>query len=335
MKEFFKRQNRLSAGSSDKGKKYGTFLLLLSILFFIPGAFAMWEFIYQLCNMIGAVVSGTPSQAIVQLKRVAPIMVTALTYAYIGVWLTDVRRAPRGKSRAGKWMRNGIVTIVLGAFSLLYPLVGLLTGEYESLVEGNPSLLFPLDILIGGAFFVLIGVLAICNGRAIKENGDPLSPSAYGHFHIEGFPYAFSYMVALGSFAACVYSVYVVDWTHGDLFFNIALVLNYFTAFLMAVVYRFVYTELKDEYKPKARRDLGLLFFVVNLILLVLYVVALQIENEAPDQNAFGLLPIDFTASFHAFLPLFALNNLLAPLTAFIKGLVSYAKQKRKARHNV
>lgn len=323
------KEHFICSGLSAKGKKESLVYALLTAAAFIVGAFTFWEFLYQFCNMIGSIVSGTPTQALAQLVRMLPLVLTAVTYLFYGVALTSAFRARNQAVRGKIIARAGVTSAVLGALVLLYTLVGRFAGIYSSLVEGNPSPLYPLDHAFGGLLFIAIGLLAWRYAKALPKKGSALPESSFVRKGGTRALMVLSYMVALCSFAACFYAFYVVDWTHGGLFFNVMLVLNYFSAFLMAAVYRFVYAEMKEEYRPQAKICLGFSFLVLNAILFGLYMLSVQLQNEAPNLNAFGILPIEFTASFNAFLPIFVLNNLVGPLVAGLKGIAAKKKAKK------
>ena len=327
MKYLFDKQSYTVSGLSPEARRERIFYTVLQLGLFLLAAFSLWEFLYELCNIVGSIVEACPPRALVQLIRMVPMILTAFTYVYLNVWCFRAYRAVSPESRAETWKGNGIATIVLGAVIALYVVIGVITGEYDRFVEGFLSPLFPLDLCIGGVLLMVYGAVSVVYGRRLTEKPSVLScrtKRAPAFLRpINGIFYVLSFCVALCSFAACFYGTYVMDWSHGAILFNVMLWLNYFTAFLMALVYRFVWVELKDECKAKAEVQLGLIFLIVNIVLFAVYLVTVQIWNEAPNQNAYAIIPIDFTACFNAFAPIMALNNLVGPLAALIKGLLS------------
>lgn len=295
---------------------------ILSIALFVINAFTFWEFIFELCHMAGCIVSGTPSEAIRELWRMFPLILTAFVEIYLASYVFKAYCTEKADRRARVWVRNGYIASALGLIVVVYTLVGMLTGRYERIVEGFPSPLFPLDMIIGGLLIAAFGVFSVVYGRRIERKGRVLAFS-----RIKGFFRLFhviSYMMALCGFAAFAYGLFDVDFSHGNIFFNIMLLLNYLTAAVMALVYRFVYAE--SDRLVRTSRRLSLSFLIVNILLFGLYLLSVQLENEAPNLNAFAILPIEFTASFNAFMIAYGLNNIVVPLGAFVRGLLKKDK---------
>lgn len=308
------------------------FYKILQGCLFLIGSLFFWEFVYELCHMIGSIVSGDPGMALYELKRMLPLILTAFIFVYLIVYSHHAYVAPNKKVRSKTWKVNGVVTQILGVIVAVYVPVGLSNGFYAKLVEGYITPLFPLDFIIMGALIVLYGTFAQ-RVAAFTDKSDvelPYFERKHSGF-VRGLGRFFcllSFMVAISSFAACVYGIYVLDWRHGGIFYNIMLWLNYFTAFFMVMIYRFGYVEAEAPKRPFFMKKMGLIMLLVNVVLMALYLVSVQIYNEAPNLNAFGILPIEFTASFNAFLPIFALNNIVAPLAALIKGCIGVRKAK-------
>ena len=323
MNGLFAKENRIAATLSDSGKTEHRMYSLAAAALFLLTAFLLWEFVYEFCNMIGSVVSGSPEQALVELLRVLPLVLLTVDCLCLSVHLQRARFAPSAKARVRQWARLGRSAVVLGILVVLAILCGEFTGGYETLIEGNPTPWFPLDVCLGGVLSIMFGHFTALRKEQIADRASELP---FDSKESSGFRAGLGrvlrvlcYMAGLCGFAACVFSTYVMDWRHGYLFFNVVLVLNYFTAFAMVFLYRFGYQELKSELAPSAGRKLALGFLVINAALLVLYFVAVEIQNEAPNQNAFGILPIEFTASFQAFPFIYGINNIAAPLVALLK----------------
>ena len=326
MSKLYDKSRRISADLTEEGLRQKRFYLILTVVLFILGAASFWEFVYELCHMIGSIVSATPSMALYEFKRMFPLILTSFVYVYLQVVVFHAYTAESKEERIGIFRKHGFVTIVLGAIISLYVIVGMFTGQYEKPVEGFISPLFPLDICLGGLLFAVVGFLCIKYSKVLAKKEDclPYIPKRHGKFArgIGRFFCLLVYLVGISSFAACLYGTYVMDWSHGYIFYNIMLWLTYACAATMVIAYRFCYVELKNEYKPKAMRKMGLSFLIINAVIFALYLLSVQIFNEAPNQNAFGILPIEFTASFNAFMPIFAATNLLSPLVALIKGFL-------------
>lgn len=332
MKDLFSESCRIGSVLSDKGKREHRFYLILQIVLFLLASFSMWEFLYELCNIIGSFVSGCPPRGIEQIIRMMPMILTAFSYVGMSIRVCRAYTAPSAEKRARIWKRGGFTTIVVGAIIAMYVIIGVIVGEYDRLVEGFFTPLFPLDLCIGGFLMMIYGIFADIYSQKIIDGGSELPcPARHGCLVMRVVDRVFYFLgvcVSMCAFAACVYGLWVMDWSHGAVFFNVMLWLNYFTAFAMLFVYRFVFCELKDEHRRSAQVRLGLIFLCVNVVLFGLYLVSVQIFNEAPNQNAYGIIPIDFTASFNAFAVVMGLNNLLSPAAALIKGLIAGKKKK-------
>lgn len=284
---------------------------------FIIAAFLFWDSFYNLCNIIGAIVSGSPDVAIRQLLRMLPLFLTTACMTLIGLSLLGcIRRT--GDDRRSKFRRALWGLIVLGFITALYVAIGCITGTYRSIVEHSPAYLYPLDCLIFGAAVAILSVIGLVKEKSLPRRLPDLPSVRKTHFQPA---VVISYLVALAGFAACFHSIYAMDWTHGYIFFNIALLLNYASPVVMLCLYLFLYTSAPCNRQSAVMKRYGLMMLIVNIALLALYMIAVEVQNEAPNQNAFGLLPIEFTASFHAFPFAVGLSNLLTPLVAFLLGL--------------
>lgn len=331
MKAYLKRENRIVDGMDDKARRERRFYMIAAAVLFVLGSFSFWEFLCELCNIIGSISCGDPIRAVGQLTRMAPLILTSFIYVYLGIWLHHAYIAPDEAKRIRIWKIHGFVTMGLGAIVVGYVIAGLVNGLYARFAEGFISPLFPLDIMLGGFIFIAYGMFAVRYAEILEVSHSKLPGMPVKHCgplrFLGRIPCALSYMVALCSLAACIYGTYTMDWSHRWQIFNIMLWLVYFLAFAQAVIYRFVYVELKSSNKAEAMKTLSKWILIVNAAVFVLYLVTVQVFNEAPGQNAFGILPIEYTASFNAFMPIFFLNNIVGPLAAFLKSLF---KKSRK-----
>lgn len=325
MKEFFDRDYRFAAGLSAKGRKERRFYLIMSVILFIPAAFTLWEVNYELWNMVGSIACASFDQAFVELTRMLPLFLTAAAYVVMLIYTHGAYRAGSERSRRNKWSAGGIAVIILGAVITVYVPVGVAVGKYGKLIEGYISPLFPLDVMLGGVMFIGLGILSVHYSKVLTEKLSELpfvtDRSRIGlRFCKFGLLRCLGLLIVLCSFAGSVRAAWVLDLKHGYVLFGIMLWLNYLIPFVMYLVYRYIFCELKAELRGKASIKFGCFFLAVNLIIFILYNITLQIWNEAPNVTAFGLLPIDFTASMNAFAVIFGANNLLTPVIAIIRG---------------
>lgn len=304
------------------------FYLIDSAILFVISSFLLWEFVYEISNMLGSISCGSANQAMEEFKRVCPVIFTCFITIYMAYYLFAAYQAKDGETRIRIWQVNGIVTIILGLMDALLVLIKIADGRYEKLVEGFPTPLFPLDMLIGSLLIALYGALSIRYSARLKEK-----PSVLPYINVVNkkgkvksslsICTCFIYLIALAGFQACIRGFYVLDFTHGAVFFNIMFWLMYFIPFEMYLVYRYVYIEMPVSKRKENQKKMSLAFLGINVLVLILYLVSVQIYNEAPNLNAFGLLPVDFTAGMNFFLLLFGPVAVLTPLVALLKSVFS------------
>lgn len=304
---------------------------VLTVVLFVTGAFAFWQFFYNLANMVGAIVCASPDMALYELKRMLPLFLSAFLLVALGIMVHHAYIAPSVEKRIAIWRNISLTSGITGVVITGIVVNGRLTGIYVRAVEGGATLLFPLDIAIGGVVFFLLGVLSVRYVAYLKEAGSSL-PCIRTHcaavWRVTGrFFCMIGYIIALCSLAACIYGLRIMDWSHGGIFFNVMLWIEYFTVVLQAVVYRFVFTDKEEALRAGTMKRLGGSFLAVNIVMLVLYLVSLQIYNEAPNLNANGILPIEFTWNVNGFMVFIGLNNILAPAIALVKGSLMERKK--------
>ena len=301
------------------------FYTILTVIFWVLASFLLWEFVYELSHMIGAIVCHDLKSALDEGLRMLPMTLSMVAFMFFGMFTLNAYTAKDIKARTFNWKIMSIFSYVLGAAVVICVISGLISGRYMALVEGFPTLLFPLDIMIGGFILIAYGIFARKNYIYLKDNGSKL-PYSICRFnkvlrYIGRFFCFLSYCVSTVAFAGFIYGLFVVDFRHGGVFYNICLLLNYFTAFFMFYVYRFVYVNKPNEEKPAALKKYSLAFLVANIIIFALFMLSVQLTPFAPDQNAFGILPVDFIASVNVFMPVYGLNNILVPVVAFLYSL--------------
>ncbi len=301
------------------------FYLIISVLTFVPGAFTLWEIHYQLWHIIGSFASNSPDQALVQIIRMLPLYLTGAALIFMLIFTNSAYRAKSEKSRITLWIAGGTVMIILGIIIAVYVIAGVILGEYAKLIEGYITPLFPLDMLCFGLIFALIGILSLRYSKILKNRSSALPyVNDKGLFGFRLFSFgllrALSLLIAMCSFAACIYAFWVLDLKHGYLMYSIVLWLNFLTAFAMYFVYKYIFCEMKESKRGSVAVRFGCIFLIANIILFGLHLLTVQIWNEAPDVTAFGLLPADFTAGMNVFGLFYGLNNILAPLIAIIRG---------------
>lgn len=295
---------------------------ILAIIFWVLGSFGIWEVVYELSHMVGAIVSGDPGYALGELLRMLPLILLVAIFIFSGMFLHNAFIAENEKVRKRNWKAMGTFIIVMSSLIILYVPVGRLTGRYYRLVEGYPTALFPLDTVILGLALIVFGYWAV--------KRKPLGEFPYGICHFNGllrgigrFFCMLSYFVSTAAFAGFVYGLFIMDWSHGYLFYNFMLLLVFGLAFGYFAVYRFIYCRWPNEKKNAGLIKMSIISLVVAIVVMVLYLTAEQLYPMAPNQNAFALHPVDFTASVGVLPLLYGANNLLVPICALLYGLIT------------
>lgn len=297
----------------------------LTIIFWIPGAWTLWEFVYELSHMIGAIVCRDAAYAVYELLRMLPMTLCMICFLFSSAFLHNAYTARDLKTRSYNFKAMSFFDIIVAIIGIIYTVCGLITGRYISLVEGFPTILYPLDTILLSLLFIFFGLWAFKYSEYLRFKGSDLPYSECKFKPLLrniGRVFCFlSFLVTTCAFAASVYGPFILDFRHGYIIFNILLWLNYFTAFFMFLCYRFIYCKKSNEDKPACLKKFSLSFLIINAVLMALYLITVQNCPEAPAQNAFGLFPVDFTASANVFHLIYGANNILVPLWGLIYGL--------------
>ena len=331
MENIFKPENRLVSTLSPEARKERRFYLILSFLIFAISAYPIWQFLYIFCDLIGSIVSGSPNVAIKDAIRMMPQIISSIGLVHMGVYAHCAYRATSAKKRISAWKINGLISLTLGVCNILYVVIGKNTGIYYAFIETSANILYPLNMIFGGIVLIAYGYFAYFYGKRLESKGSNLpfyNDKRNGHLRrFDHVFYTIGYLVFLCSASACVLCFYVLD-LNNYIFFNIMVFITYFVAVVQAFFYRYAYIELKEGIREKITFKAALIALVVNFVLFAIYMITLQCCNEAPDQNATAVMPIDFAASVNAFMAVFLLNNVVAPLAALIKGVCINKKLK-------
>lgn len=300
-----------------------TGVAVISLALFAVSALSLWQSVYYLCNLVGAYASHAPYQALAELGRVFPAMLASCVFAGLSLGVFNIYRSANPERRRARARRQGAALLICGTILVIYIPVGRLAGAYSAFVEGYPSALFPLNLLILGVVFLLAGlVLWFFSGRLTSVTCNLPGRCSVGA--------VFCYVVGCCAAAGCFWGIIAMDWRHGGLLFNTALWLNYFAAALNVLLYRFVYAEAAPEKRNALGVKLARAMLFVNAALLVYYALAVLVENEAPNANAVAVMPLENFSSMHLFLPIFAVNNLLGPLVALLRCGIRHRKDLKQ-----
>ena len=331
IKKLFNRDNFVATGIDKKSKIHLLIITATLVATFVVTAFCAFDFIYVLCDVVGSVVSGSADVGIRDLIRSLPILFTLIGSSNIFVMFHYIYRNVSNEKRSRGVMYNSIASICLGVITIAYIVIGTITGVYSKLVTGYPSVLYPLDSLLGGLLIIAVGVLFLLWNVKYQEKLPYVGPNMPKG--VKGVEKPFHH-VLLGLWIACalyglsavVHSTYIVDWTHGHVFYSVMLVIMFALPVLYLMTWEFYYNQLKEENRK------NLLFVAIcglclSIVVVGLYALAYNLDPQAPDLACFGILPVDYTASINAATYIYSVCNLAVPAMVLIKALIIYKKK--------
>ena len=330
MKKFFSRDNFLFSSFNDKQRKQSLFVALLMIVIFLFSSFTFFNALYGFADVVGSIVSGSADVAIKDALRSIPLFLSA----FMSIWtllLLHANFRNVEERRLRSTFKDGICLIAFSGISIIYTLVGRITGTYLSLVEGSPSAIYPLDSIIFSAIFLVVGIFAILYSKKFKDVFPYEVPTRAPIVKRARFIYCFGVsiwmLVALFGLSAGVYSMFIYDFAHEYSFYGVAVILIYLLSPIMLCVWQFYYNELKEEKRREFLLPLSILGLGCSLVLIILYMVALSTNMDAPSNAGFGMFPVAFAASVNIATLVVVFTPLIVSIVAFIKGMIA-RKQK-------
>lgn len=332
MKDFFNKDNLLLSSFDKKQKLVSLITSILIIVFFILSAFTFINFLFPFADIVGSIVSGSADMAVRDLGRSLPIFLTFFMTFWALLLVHTYYRNYDDEKRKKSCFRKAIVVIALGGVNILYILIMRFAGRFISLVEGAPSAIYPLDVMLYSLLFVCIGVCAILYLKKFEAKLNFVLPSraptvkkARGLYGVGMSLWA---VVSAFAFAEFFLGLFIIDFQHGYQAFSIALLLVYLTAPVYLMVWEFYFNELKEEKRNQFLLPLGIVALAISVVVTAFYFVALGLNLDGPANVGFGVLPIAFTASVNIATLVVVFTPLGVAITAFIKGLL--AKKNRQ-----
>ena len=311
-------------GLDGKQKKQNLIVTLSVVLFFVLSAFTWMNFLYCLSDCIGSIVCSSVDISLRDALRSMPVFLSFfLSLSGLMVAHTFYRNeSPEILQKKAK--KHAAIGIVIGVILIVYVIVGLVTGRYLSIVEGAPSALYPLDAVLYALCYIVSGVLVwvYFKKKGAKSYVGPCRAPVQkkGRF-IRSFFRAFWLLFALYGFCGFFYSLFIVDFTDGYIFYSIAIMLVSLVAFLTIAVWELVYNNKTEEKRKKMTLPLALVSLCVSLVSAVIYFIALKGNLDGPANVGFGILPIAFSASVNFATLLVVATPLIVSLVALVKGV--------------
>ena len=331
MKKFFNKDNFILSSFDKKQKVQSLIVSLALIVLFIFSAYTFFNALYVFADIIGSIVCGSMDMAVRDLTRSLPIFLSCFMSIWGMLLVHGCFRNVSDDNRRKSMRKHAITLLSLAGVNFIYIVVGTIIGKYHSFVEGSPSPLFPLDSILYSLLFVALGVFALVYLNKLEAklpyvvpSRGPIVTKARGVYCVFVTLWM---LISLFSFAGFTMGLFIYDFAHEYVFFGIALLLVYLVNALFIGVWEFYYNELKEEKKKEFLLPLAIAGLVVAVLSLVLYMVALGTNLDAPSNAGFGILPIAFTASVNIATLVVVFTPVIVSVTALIKALIARKKQ--------
>ena len=331
MKNLFDKENFVVSSFEKKAKTQSLVLSILILVFFLVASFTFMNTLYVFADELGSIVSGNPDVAIKDFLRSLPIYLSL----FCCIWTLLLLHATFRRVDDEKWHRSlkkdAICLLAFAGVSILYVLVGLIAGEYSSIVEGSPSALYPLDSVLFSLLFIAIGVCILVYLKKFEEKLPIVIPGRSDIVTKARPVYCifvtFWMLIALFGLSAGLYSIFIYDFKHEFVFFGIAVILTYLMSPIQLGMWEFFYNEIKPEKKKEMLLPLSLVSLGCSVVTVALYMISLSTGLDAPSNAGFGMFPVAFAASVNIATLIMVFTPLIVSVVALIKGLILRKKQ--------
>ena len=314
------------SGLDEKQKKQSIFVILSVALFFVLSAFTFMNFLYCLSDCVGSIVCASADVSLRDAVRSGPIFLSFfLSLSGLMVAHTFYRNesAELLRKRAKK---HAIIGIVIGAIILVYVIAMLIAGKYLSLVEGGPSLLYPLDAVLYALLYIALDILLLVYFKKAAGthpfSGPSRIPLSKSCRWLRNIFRTFWLLIGLYGFCGFFYSLFIVDFANGYFSYSIAVMIVSLICFLSIAVWELYYNNLTEEKRKETTLPLAIISLVVSLAATVFYFLALKGNLDGPSNVGFGILPVAFAASVNFATLIVVATPLIFSAVALIKGLI-------------
>lgn len=334
MKNIFNKDNFYPSTMNKKQKIQSLIVSLLLIVFFIFSAFTFYNMLYSFADILGSVVSGSPDVAISDLMRSLPLYLSFFMSLWTVLLLQAFYKNVSDDRRHRSIMKNGITILVFSGVCIIYVLIMRLAGKYSSLVEGSPSALFPLDSILYSLLFVCIGVGSIVYAKRLETKLPYSGPSREILVAPKGvrilycFGVTFWTLISLFGLFAGFLTMFIYDFDHSYVFYGISVILVYLLSPILLGMWEFYYHQLKPEKKRSQLLTLGIISTSVSVVCMVLYIVSLSTNMDAPANAGFGMFPITFTATANYGTMVVVACPLVVSIITLVRGIVAKSTSK-------
>jgi hypothetical protein len=333
MNKYFNKDSFICSSCDKKQKLQSLVISLVLIVLFIFASFTFFNAVYAITDSLGAVVSGSIDVAIKEITRSFPIVMSM----FMSIWgvllahglFRNVNEERRNKSIK----KNAITLLVFAGVNLLFIIIGLAIGKFRSLVEGSPSPLYPLDSILFSLVYVALGIFGLVYLKKLQDkipyvvpSRGPIVTKARGLYCTF---MSFWLLVVLFSFSCFWLGLFIYDFRHEYFFYGFAFLLVCFVNVVFLGSWEFYYNELKEENKKAFLLPIAIAALICSAISIVLYMVGLGTNMDAPSNGGFGILPVAFAASVNIATLIIVFTPLIVSVVALIKALV-YRKKANK-----
>ena len=333
MKKMFDRDHFVLSGLDEKQKKQSILVILSVALFFVLSAFTFMNFLYCLSDCAGSIVCASVDVSLRDAIRSAPIFLSFfLTLSGLMAAHTFYRNENE-KILRKRAKKHAIIGIVIGAIIVIDVIVMLILGRYLSIVEGGPSLLYPLDAVLYALLFICLDILILVYFKKTSKtqpfSGPSRAPVSNRCRGVRNFFRTLWLMIGLYGFCGFFYSLFIVDFTNGYVPYSIAVLFVSLINFLSIAVWELYYNNLTKEKREEKTLPLALVSLLISVAATVFYFLALKKNLDGPSNVGFGILPIAFSASVNFATLLVVATPLIVSVTALIKGLIRRKSMKK------
>lgn len=329
MKKFFDKDNFVLSTFDSKQRLQSLIVAIALIVFFVFSAFTFFNGMYAFADCVGSIVSGSFDAALRDAGRSIPLFLTTFMSIWALLLVHGLFRNVSDEKRVKSLKKNAIALLAFAAVNFVAIIVMLIMGKFHSLVEGAPSPLYPLDSILYSLIFVALGVFALLYLSSLQQKIPYVVPSRgpivsklrglYCTF------ISFWMLIAIYSFAAFAIGLFILDFGH-YFFFSFALCLVYFVNCLFLAVWELYFNELKEEKKKEFLLPLAIAGLVVAVLTVVIYMIGLGTNLDAPSNAGFGILPVAFAASVNIATLIIVFTPVIVSIVALIKGLLARKK---------
>ena len=326
MKSIFSRDCVDVASFNVDQRRQNLIVSLGLVVFFALSAFGFMNALYAFADIIGSIVSGSADVAVTDLLRSVPIFLSLFMTLWTLLLIHAFFRHVSDEKLRRSIKKNSIAVIVFAAATIVYVIVGLITGRYISLVEGSPSPIFPLDSIIYSAVFLGLGILGLIYNAKLRERipylvpvrGSVVSKGRFGYCLV----IALWMLFAIYSFAAFWTGLFIIDFAHGYQAYSAAILIVFFINWIFFACWEFYYNQIKEENRKDVLLPLAIIGLIVALAAALFYFVALSYNRDGPANVGFGVLPVAFAASVNIATLLVVAMPIIVSVVALIKGFI-------------